>query len=101
MSLLPLTFFTGLVAYLALAGRVRAARLARLLALAAVLACLLVWAYGCFTYGEGDGALAPAIDDFYATAYLRELLGAPGAGAAMLLLAAGPLVFAVREMRRR
>jgi len=101
MTLLPLTFFTGLVVYLIISGRGPVARAGRLACLVVVLACLVVWVYGFFTYGEGEGALAPVVDEFYATAYLREVLGPLWAGGVMLLLALGPLVFAAREFRRR
>lgn len=101
MSLLPLTFFTALMAFVLISGQGTAARAGRLLGLLVALACLGLWAYGFFTYEAGEGPLAAAIDDFYATSYLRETLGAFWAGAATLLLASGPVIFAVWEFWRR
>ena len=47
----------------------------RLAALIVASACLGLWAYGLLTYEGGEGALAPLVDNFYATEYLQTQLG--------------------------
>lgn len=98
IDLLPLLFFTALVVYVLAMGSADLARsIIRVSALSSAAFCLAVWGAAALSY-EGWGG--PVIDEFYATAIIQRQLGASWAGLLLLVLAALPAGFALREMWR-
>lgn len=101
MTELPLIFFTAMGLFVLATGSGRGSRGLRFASLLVALACLVVWAYGLFTYQDETAALAGVIDDFYVTAYLQKHLGPVWSGLVLAALALVPVVLVVLELRRR
>jgi hypothetical protein len=100
MTELPLIFFTAIGLSALVTGSGRGSRGLRISGLLVAFACLVVWAYGLFTYQDEAAALTGVIDDFYVTAYLQELLGSVWSGLVLAALALVPVVLVVLEVRR-
>jgi len=101
MTELPLIFFTAIGLSALVTGRGRGSRGLSIAGLLVAFACLVVWAYGLFTYQDETAALAGVIDDFYVTAYLHKHLGPVWSGLVLAALALVPVVLVVLELRRR
>ncbi|MGF1594062.1 MAG: hypothetical protein ACFCUW_12320 [Kiloniellaceae bacterium] len=103
IDLLPLIFTTALVVFALAMGSADLARTAiRVAALACAALCLAVWGAALLSLAFWDAAWGEAaVAEFYATAFLARLLGLPGAGVLLSVLALAMLALALRELWRR
>lgn len=103
IDLLPLVFTTALVVYALAMGSADLARTTiRVAALACAALCLAVWSAALLSLAFWDAGWGEAaIAEFYATAFLARLLGLPGAGVLLSVLAVAMLALALRELQRR